>query len=180
MSLYWMSTPYPEENGDWHPFANLESHDEEIVARHKTFLDSIKDLSPIEKDIILKKRALENITNYKLKYFKNWISNLGRIFFEYPHDSQKLYGKQLIYAFPNAIFFISFLITFFISVFSFRRIETPILILGLFTTVYLVGISFLSSYHRFLYPVYPITLVWIGYIFDKFLPYKRIPFLKSC
>ena len=63
-SLYWMSTPYEKEHGDWMYFETLEENTA-VFENHKYFLNSIKDLSPIEKDNSLKRKAISNIINHK-------------------------------------------------------------------------------------------------------------------
>lgn len=171
MSLYWMSTPYEKESGDWHFFNTIEEKPN-IKNNHIEFINSLKDLTPVAKDEALKKKAIENIINHKLKYFKNWISNLGRIFFGYPHDLQTTSNRMLFYVVPDTLLVICLIITFVLSFLTFKEIELPIILISSFSLIYLGGISLLSSYHRFLYPIMPPILIWSSYILDRYVTFK--------
>jgi len=173
MSLYWMSTPYENESGDWHSFKTLESKPE-IYKNHKSYIDSIKNLHPIDKDIILKKKAIHNILNNKNKFFKNWLSNLGRLFFNYPYYLQKTDYKFFIYLIPKILIFLSLFIAFFLNLKNFKKISPFICSLGFFSILYLGGLSFLSSYPRFLHVILPILLLWISYTFNEFFSIKNL------
>lgn len=166
MSLYWMSTPFENEFGDWHSFETLKEKPY-IYKNHKNFIETIKNLPPIEKDIALKKKALYNIKNNKFKFFKNWLSNIGRLFFDYPHDIQKIDYKFFIYLIPKLIIFIILLFNSIFIFFNFRKLNPIILFLNIFLLVYLGGLSLLSSYSRFLNIVLPIIFVCITYTFKK-------------
>ncbi|WP_053991483.1 glycosyltransferase family 39 protein [Mangrovimonas sp. TPBH4] len=171
MSLYWMSTPFEGELGDWHSFKTLDKK-KEIEVNHIEFINSIDNLHPVAKDEALKNKAIENIINHKAKYFKNWISNLGRIFFGYPHDFQITSNRMLYYVIPDTLLVICLIMTFVLSLLKFKDIELPIILISSFSLIYLGGISLLSSYHRFLYPIMPPLLTWITYILDRYVSLK--------
>ena len=100
--LYWISSPYEIDLGQWqegnsplleqtirNKYSNL-SPDlimelNEIIfdfreQNHGSFIDSLRGLSGIEKDRLLKKRAISNIINNKKVFLKNWSLNLSRLF----------------------------------------------------------------------------------------------------
>ena len=101
-NLYWMSTPYENEWGDWFSEAEVQVRPE--LAQHRVVFDRIlKDLSKIEQDRELRKQAIYSITHYPAKYFANWMANIGRLLFSYPfsHTQHKL--TTFFYIIPNTI-----------------------------------------------------------------------------
>lgn len=171
MSLYWMSTPFENEFGDWYSFETIEEKPE-LFKNHSTFINSIKGLPPIEKDIALKEKAIENILNNKLKFFKNWQSNLGRLFFNYPYFQDKPSNSKLFVFLPKGILVALLITTFFLSIKYIKELHPLIYLIGLFVVVYIAGISLLSSYPRFLHIILPIILIWISYTLNKFVILK--------
>ena len=169
-SLYWMSTPYENEHGDWMLFETLEQNTN-VYKNHKYFLSSIKNLSPIEKDNILKKKAVSNIISNKKKYLENWIDNINRTLFGFPFKNQEVLSSYTFTfrIFSNAIIFTLFLFSFLISVINIKKIKFEIIFILFFTVIYLGGISIVSSYPRFLYPVIPLIFIFIIYSFNKFI-----------
>ena len=168
MSLYWMSTPYENEFGDWHWFETLEKKTE-IYNNHKSYLSTIKDLAPVEKDTALKEKAIENILNNKTKFFKNWVSNIGRILFNYPYSNPEKSNRLIIVAFLNSILLLTIFISIILGIKNIRKIEPVFFIIGLFIMIYLSGISLLSAQHRFLFIIFPAILIWVTYILNIFL-----------
>ena len=93
-SLYSMSTPYEDEYGDWFPASesffnspeslNIRNQNSSIKNERIVFIKSLDSLNGIEKDERLKSKALNNITNNKIKYLKNIIYNFGGMAFRYP------------------------------------------------------------------------------------------------
>ncbi|KAA1242608.1 glycosyltransferase family 39 protein [Aquimarina sp. RZ0] len=173
MNLYWMSSPFEGELGDWHYFETLEEEFPEIYKNHESFLLSIKNLTPVEKDTALKQKAVENIINHKQKFIKNWVSNISRIFIEIPYSYRVQSNNQLFYLLPNVTLIMILISALLISILNFRMFSNNILFLILFIIIYLGGISVLSALVRFLYPIIPILLMWICYTFEKFVKINR-------
>lgn len=169
-SLYWMSTPYEKEHGDWMFFETLEENTA-VFENHKYFLDSIKDLSPIEKDSSLKREAISNIINHKKKYLENWIDNINRTIFGFPFNNQEALSSYsfTFRIFSNAIILTLFLFSFLIFLINIKKVKFEIIFVFFFTIIYLGGISLVSSYPRFLYPVIPLVFIFIIYTFNKFV-----------
>ena len=171
MSLYWMSTPFENEFGDWHSFETLQNKPQ-LYKNHSKFLNSIKNLPPVEKDIALKTKAIENITNNKYKFFKNWQSNLGRLFFNYPYSIPASSNSVLFLFIPNSIIAVLLVVSFVLSIKNYRKLKSSIYFFAIFTVIYLGGISLLSCYPRFLYIMFPVILIWISYSMQEFLIIK--------
>jgi 4-amino-4-deoxy-L-arabinose transferase-like glycosyltransferase len=66
MSLYWMSSPYDRELGDWHHMRAALT-DPDLASGHSAFFAELGGLSAIEKDEALKQKAIENIKAHPAK-----------------------------------------------------------------------------------------------------------------
>src|SRR3989304_6007256 len=92
MSLYWMSTPFIGEYGDWR-LTDTRGHfieysgsagDPRLVENHKKDIEYVTSLPVIEQDDAYKKLAFENIKGHPVKYLQNIMSNFGRLLFGVP------------------------------------------------------------------------------------------------
>jgi len=84
LSLYCMSTPYPNELGSWFSAQDVKENPE--LAPHREFFAKLEGLSDVEHDDALKKQAIYNIIHHPAKYAQNWVANVGRLLFSYPHS----------------------------------------------------------------------------------------------
>jgi len=172
MSLYWMSTPYEHEFGDWNSFATLKE-EPLLYKNHHAFINSIEHLYPVEKDIALKEKAIENIKNNKFKFFKNWNFNISRLFFGHPFSTYvKPRDSLILISVYNVILLVSLVVTIILSILHFRNINPIFHFFGSFIITYLGGVSLLSAYPRFLHIVLPMILIWICYTLNKFVSIK--------
>lgn len=97
-TFYWLTSPYPEEWGDWyhqgwvrnHPL--LHAHHHELYARisgtredpNLSEQEQVFNLSTPESGDILLAAAMENVRNHPIKFAKNYIANFSRLFFDVP------------------------------------------------------------------------------------------------
>ncbi|RKR85681.1 dolichyl-phosphate-mannose-protein mannosyltransferase [Mucilaginibacter gracilis] len=97
MSLYWMSTPYPHEYGDWKvPYLTNKQYptlfkSAEVVTilkknHQKDIADVLKHKDNIEQDEAYKQLAIQNIKNHPLKFMGNCIDNFSRMLFNFPYS----------------------------------------------------------------------------------------------
>ena len=160
LSLYLMSTTYESEDGR---FITPEKLLQSDLHRHE--VDSIINKMPaVAMDDALKKIALNNIKNKPVKYFRNWLSNLYRLFIAGPFLDEP---RNIIYTIPN--FFIISIILW--SFAGFRKITKeipfPLYFLLLFFLIYLVGNSLLAAKSRMFYISFPFWIVWVAVIWQK-------------
>lgn len=165
LSLYWMSSPYKTDLGDWF-YYDLDNN-QKLIKNHGSFMKKISKLSPVEKDETLKAKAIENIKNKPLKFLNNWCANLGRLFFNYPYSYNKPSIRIFFYLIPQAFVFVFGLIATFLSITRTKEYPFELILLMLLVGVYLGGVSLLSAYIRFFYILLPIIYVWICYTFTK-------------
>ena len=162
LSLYWMSTPYENELGDWLNFEGLEDGTF-IKQNHLAFFDSIQYLPPVEKDQAFKKKAVENMMAHPGKFFKNFVLNVERLFIMTPTAFQKTpFKNHLIFFFPHIILFLLLVWTVFITPFRLSLIPPIFIFLLIIVIVYIGAVSLFSAFTRFLYPIIPVMLLYIS------------------
>ena len=165
MSLYWMSSPYPNDLGDWHSFKQVKKVPE-LAQNHSFFINRVETLNEIDQDIEFKKKALNNIIESPCKYAKNWIMNLGRLFFNYPFSYTRQKPGTFLFILPNSLFLILGVQSCFLMLRSGMRLVMEMKILLLFCAVSFAGLSILSAYGRFFIPFAPILALCISYIYN--------------
>jgi hypothetical protein len=104
--LYWMSTPYAGEYGDWK--ANrldqlLATGNPVLIENHRELFEATARLDQVEWDAQLKRAALRNIRDNPFKYLRNGLANVGRLLFNYPYSYKPLTARVLFYSIPNGI-----------------------------------------------------------------------------
>jgi hypothetical protein len=166
MSLYWMSTPYPNESGSWFSFRAVNELPE--LAPHRKFFATLKSLSDVERDDAFKKQAVSNIRQHPLKYLANWMANMGRLLFSYPYSftPQKL---STYFFLPNYLLVFLFILSIIPAAMRWAAIPLELWLLLLFALIIIGGSSLLSAYERQFMPVIPILSVWVAFVYVRVL-----------
>jgi len=176
-NLYWMSTPYEKEYGDWTEnlnqnstiAANYNIHgaDSVLRAHHQDDFIEINKYTGIEQDDIYKKLAIRNIKSHPIKYFKNIIYNIGRLIFHYPF-SQAIEKPRNLLIFPiNGALLTLMFFSLIPTIINWRQIPVYLQFLLVLTLLYLSASALVSAYVRMFTIIVPILLFWIAYIFQK-------------
>jgi 4-amino-4-deoxy-L-arabinose transferase-like glycosyltransferase len=164
-SLYFMSTPYENEYGDWFPAeaASLGLSENSqtttlknnsLYENHNIFFKSLEGLNGIEKDEKLKQVAFNNIIENKLKFAKNIIYNIARMSFRFPFTNRDTNPLVLIFfIFHFSFFFFPFLFAMFKVLQNKNVIDISLL---LFILITFFGMSVLSAVPRFTFPLVPV------------------------
>ncbi len=96
-NLYWMSTPYDGEYGDWFNFEKINDptldvrykfldYDESIKSNHLKDYNEVMKYNGVERDDAYKKIAVSNIKSHPVKFIQNCISNVSRLVFNFPYS----------------------------------------------------------------------------------------------
>jgi 4-amino-4-deoxy-L-arabinose transferase-like glycosyltransferase len=177
-NLYWMSTPYEGEYGNWYSFYHFKADSlllaSEIFqgrksynANHLSDFQGIKKLKGIELDSAYKKIAIRNIKSHPQKFIKNCICNLGRIIFNFPY-SYKLQSPETLLRLPfNGIIMVLGLFCLIPTLFNWRKIAFSIRFLFMFTLVYIGGSILGSAETRMFSIIVPVLLLWIAFIIQR-------------
>ena len=189
MSLYWMTSSNENELGDWHherdvhyiPTLNSKieiTADQKMIPgwNNSLYLNHFEDYKKIdqyvgvERDDTYKKIALSNIRRNPVKYLKNIVSNVERLFFNFPY-SYTLQHSSIKIAFSGMVV-IGMIFSLFISLINFRKIEFPLMFIIIFVIIYLGLTILVSAYPRMFTVIVPILLFWICYIIQKSIKIK--------
>ncbi len=158
-SLYWMSTPYGNEFGDWHDFDTIGSNPN--LEKYQKFSDELNSISSIQRDDRLKKEAIRNITQNPVKYLNNLAANIGRMLFNYPYSYTYQKMSTYFYIIPN-MFIVVFSIICLCPYYIYRRlIPGEVHYLIIFFLFSFWGSSLVSAYPRQFTILVPILILWM-------------------
>lgn len=176
LSLYWMSTPYENELGDWYRISNWYGSEDarkypQLYENHRQFFSDIEHLPSIEKDDALKRKAIENIIQYPFKYIRNWIANVGRLLFHYPYSYISANMKLLHFAYmiPNMFIVVLAVLCIYPSYKKRKNIPYEIYCILLFGLISFFGSSLVSAYSRQFQPLVPVFSLWICFVLFRII-----------
>lgn len=176
MSLYWASNPVEQEFGDWNDdhFMAYCGYDTtmpcnaELFAKyHQADYDSIYRYTGVARDDAFKRKGMQNIMQFPVKYVKNCIANTGRLFFNLPYSYHYQRFQNLLRIPPGAVVMIMLLFSIYSSLIEARR--TPFLIWffqGLLFCFLVVSVM-LSATQRQLTTAVPLIVLCAAYYVDK-------------
>ncbi|MDE3185537.1 MAG: glycosyltransferase family 39 protein [Bacteroidota bacterium] len=196
-NLYWMSSPYKGEYGDWieyPPYSDykyrIPQSEEVIKLRHQKDFDEILKneevqmgnlkngvmapnlIKGIAQDDLFKRIAIENIESHPLKFLQNCLSNVARMLFNYP-NSYTLQKPSSLYRLPiNGTLVILVIFCLIPTLINWQKILFPIRFLLLLIILYLGGSTLGSATPRMFTVAVPILLFWIAYIINKTIKVK--------
>ncbi len=174
-SLYWMSTPYENEYGDWNNSTftanchnpNIPCNAYLLAKNHQKDMDYILSLPKIEQDDAYKDIAMQNIRTHPQKYLQNITSNVSRLFFGIPISYYPQQFSTVLRFPPNILLLSVMVLSLGLWLLYFNSIPIEVRYLIFLSLIYLGGTSLLSAYPRMLYVIVPIILFWCGCILDK-------------
>jgi hypothetical protein len=162
MSLYWMSTPYSGEYGNWYYEKQVYS-EPQLFANHHEIFDRIAKLDKVRQDEALTKQGLKNIQEHPKKYLFNWMCNVGRLLFSYPFSYKLQSPNTFFYLVPNMFIVVLSCLCIYPSIIRYKDIPFEIVVLLLISVIYYGGSTLLSAYERQFHPVLPILFLWISF-----------------
>jgi 4-amino-4-deoxy-L-arabinose transferase-like glycosyltransferase len=176
-ALYWASTPYKDEYGDWKlelkqgPVHmgnfNIPGVEDSLKAHHQKDYDEIYKYTGLEQDDAFKKIAFRNIRSHPLKYLQNCFYNMGRLVFHYPFSQAVQRPTTLLVLPPNGIILTLILFCLVPTLKNWRRINYPLQFMLLFVFLYLGASTLVVAYVRMFTIIVPILLYWFAYIFQR-------------
>jgi hypothetical protein len=103
LSLYWMSSPYSQDLGDWRGGAHEILISDPHLVEHRPFFTELAKLEPIEQNRRLERAALHNIRGHPRKFLENVAANVSRLWFDLPFSDKQENLKTLFYLLPNTL-----------------------------------------------------------------------------
>jgi len=167
MSLYWMSSPQPNELGSW--FSSEEVREDPELAPHREFFAKLHGLSDVERDDAYKRQAISNIIHHPANYAAKWAANVGRLLFSYPFSFTPQRLSTYFFMAPNMVVVVLFLLSLFPAALRPRAVPFEMWALLLFASVAFGGSTLLSAYDRQFWPLAPILFAWMGYVYARLL-----------
>ena len=175
MSLYWMSTPYEHEYGDWkvpdltnnqYPTLFKSPDVVKILKKnHAKEINLILKHNEIEQDELFKQKAVSNIVAHPIKFLANYCDNLSRMLFNFPYSYAYQDDAILRNILIGSLIFWSAVAGIMVTWINRRKIIPPVKLVLLVTGIYLLLSGALSSYPRQFDVIVPVLLFWLGYLF---------------
>jgi hypothetical protein len=189
-TFYWLTSPYPEEWGDWY-HQGWVARNPILNAHHKAIYDQatglskdpslsereqVFNLTTPEADAIFWQAAVRNVREHPAKFALNWCANLVRLFFDVPVSVRgtPFWNVSSISNLPLLIWTVFVLILAWL-----RRVGPPVEwqpIWGFFVLA-IGAYSFASIVARYLIPLLPIW--WIGLCSWAKVAWRRQPETKG-
>ena len=174
LSLYWMSSPYPQDLGDWRGGAYEIVVSDPRLAHHKQFFLELRPLAATEQNRRLERRALDNIRGSPGKFARNVAANISRMTLGFPYSATHESVSTLYYLVPNS--FILWSLAGCVLLLALRRVRFGFegVVFGAFGALAFALHSVLAAYPRMAMPLVPVALwfvfVTVGTAFVPYLP----------
>ena len=175
MSLYWMSTPFEHEYGDWKmpdlsnkQYPTLFKSPEAVALLKTNHSKELKFIlshrNAVVQDELFKQAAFKNIEKNPLKFASNYCNNFSRMLFNFPYSyawQDAAIVKNIII---GSLILWSTVAGIILTIVNWRGIIFPVKPLLLIAGVYLLLSGALSAYPRQLDIMMPVLLFWLGYL----------------
>ena len=173
-NLYWMSTPYKDEYGSWHPYTinpnkkeSVPGSENLIKLRHQKDFDEISKYKGEEQDGALKKIAIRNIKSHPIKFLQNCFSNAGRMLFNFPSSFETQKPSTLLRLPVNGIMLVLIAFCLIPTLINWRKILFSIRFMLFIAFLYFCGSLLGSAESRMFVMIVPILLIWIAFVIPK-------------
>lgn len=174
MSLYWMSSPYEHEYGDWkvpeltnhqYPISFKSAETAAILRKnHKKEIDAILKYPELKQDELFKQAAIRNIMQHPFKFIQNYYYNWGRLLFNFPYSYSYQEGAVVGNILRGSLILWASVVGIIVTIVNRRRLIFPLKMLLFVTGVYLLLSGALSAYPRQLDVIVPVILFWLGFL----------------
>jgi 4-amino-4-deoxy-L-arabinose transferase-like glycosyltransferase len=168
LSLYWMSTPYPTETGDWHGLELYQpaQKNSEVALNHQKDFEYLSQFTGVQLDDELKKMAMQNIRDYPGKYVQNCFFNISRLLFDAPYYFASPTNMYVFRILPMLVFLPLLLFAIWKLLTNFKNVPGALRYLILVMLFYFGMTVLLSAYHRQFYVMIPWMIILIVYVFS--------------
>ncbi len=176
-ALYSLSAPEPHLLGDIFPMNWVVNHPD-VFPSQSGFLRSIEHLNHPDHDAELRREARKNFARYPAKAIRNWRANVNRLIMDFPYSTFPGSHSRLQtgnWSFVYAPAFFLFLCILAATMLRWRSLPPEIAVLAGFFCVSVAGLSLVSSYARFVYPLLPLLLLWLGAVWAKMARLRLVP-----
>ncbi len=167
-NLYWMTITGPKMWGSWiGPHSALEAPG--LSDSQRDFLEHVKSLNAVERDEAYKREFIAQLVAKPHIYLWNWVSNMARLLFNYPYSQRQQSLFTYGYLVPNMLMVFLLIVSVYPAIRQFRDLHGELLVLGLVCLMYAGLMSVVSATSRHLIVVMPFGVLWLSYIFSRFV-----------
>lgn len=188
MSLYWMSTPYEHEYGDW-KVPQLTNHQYPIVFKsaetvallkknHAKEIQFILKHNEVEQDALFKQYAIRNIRQHPFKFIKNYYYNASRMLFNFPYSYSYQDGAIVTNIISGSLILFSAILGLIATWINRRNLIFPVKLLLLISGIYLGLSGAVSAYPRQFDVMMPVLLFWLGFLASR-MPLPSFRFVEE-
>ncbi|MBM4020037.1 MAG: hypothetical protein FJ288_17255 [Planctomycetes bacterium] len=170
LSLYWMSTPYAAQYGDWTSPGDVR--EDPAFVRHREFFAQLEQMDYVRRDDALRRRAVANIAAHPAKALFNVAMNFSRLWFCYPNTNKLQRPHTLGYIVFNGALLAALALCAYPLWRCRRRLPPEMWLVLAFAGLSLGGSTLLSAVPRMLNPIVPVFFVIIGYTFGRLVEVK--------
>jgi len=156
LSLYWMTSPYAGDRGDWHGADSVFA--DPRLAPHRPLFRHIAPRTLSEQNAELVRAARRNVARHPLKFARNVADNLSRMLFNVPYSFKPAKASGLVYSVPAALLLASLAVA---AVRRRRRLPFEARAAAIFAVVTLALHAVLSGYPRLLFPIVPLAILLV-------------------
>ena len=157
LSLYWMSSPYKGDLGDWQQASAVFS--DPHLAPHRPFFETLRGLPLPEQNARLERRALRTILHHPVAYAGNVAANVSRLLFDTPYSYTPQRLSALYFALPNALVLAAALLAAALAVRVRSQLVPLVAPLGVLAAVAFGLHALVAGYPRMLTPIVPMVAV---------------------
>lgn len=167
-NLYWMSVTGPKMWGSWMgPQTAREAPG--LSRAQRGFLEHAQSLNAVERDEVYKREFTERLVANPQVYLRNWISNVARLLFNYPYSQRQQSLFTYGYLAPNMLLVFLLIASVYCAIRQARDLDGELLVTGLVCLLYAGLMSIVSVTSRHLIVVMPFGVLWLAYIFSRFV-----------
>jgi 4-amino-4-deoxy-L-arabinose transferase-like glycosyltransferase len=157
LSLYWMTSPYPAERGDWQQARAVFT--DARLAPHRPFFRSLIGRPLVDQNDTLLHAAFANIRHRPARYARNVLANISRMWFDFPYSFRQERMAPLLFVIPNAVVLTALLASVALLVRRPGLLPVEAIPFGLFALTTFALHALLAAYPRMLFPIIPV-IIW--------------------
>lgn len=158
LSLYWMTSPYEGDRGDWNQ-AHLVFTDPDLRP-HRAFFNSLRGLTLAEQNAEIEREAIHNIVEHPARYAENVAANISRMLVNAPYSRTAWEANDLFYALPNLLLLGAVVASLVLLLPRRRELPPETGVFVTFGTVAFTLHALVAAYPRMLAPIVPLV-VWL-------------------
>ena len=158
LSLYWMTSPDPDDLGD--PHVAEAVFDNPNLASHRPFFTRLEKMEPLDADAELRRAAREQLEDHPERFARNVLYNTSRLLFNFPFSFKQQTESPLFYAIPNGLILVA-LGAAFVGLLRARRWRRLVVPPAVFGAIGFAVHMPVAGYPRYWFPIVPVA-VWLA------------------